>query len=510
MLCRVGFHEYHLAQVHRGAVHGHRQGPQLPDPTTGAALARVWHALPCRAGRALFPTWSSDARCRSDHVLCATALHNKQVRSAAVDHGADIGVFSQYPGEQEFLWNPLSLVEPNGRPFVEDTPEGIVTILPVRMNMNVKTMTVEELLRQKKTMHLSSFSFIINEMSRKLDEEALHSRILERMKRDREIEAGQRMAKLKEFKLKIVQQCKEVFDKQDKRGSECYVDPTIFRSLVMEMLDCNTFAMSKVCFYLEDPSARLLFLMQATLRSAHRRYVSYLEMHCNDSAEAAWTVCRVKGLLTAEWPREPTGSNDLEMVEDEPRIVSAASEDLSENELRLLVAARANVNAVDRGMGNTAIMRAAAVGNAETVRVLCELRGDPTKVRPRAIPCPARFELNVRVLQVWIRWWNECIAIVGAGADRRSHGNASRRVAWSRCLRARFARPRRASGFEDQLKQNAANRGRRERVLGSNCRAREDDELEGRDGCGGRLQDDSDEVRGQVQSQELRLGPRPL
>ena len=99
-----------------------------------------------------------------------------------MDHGADIGVFSQYPGEQEYLWNPLSLVEPNGRPFVEDTEEGIVTILPVRMNMNVKTMTVEELRRQKKTMHLSSFSFINNELSKTLNSPFLSSKIERKIK----------------------------------------------------------------------------------------------------------------------------------------------------------------------------------------------------------------------------------------------------------------------------------------------------------------------------------------
>jgi hypothetical protein len=33
-----------------------------------------------------------------------------RIRPAAVDHGADIGRFSQYPGEREYLWNPCRRV----------------------------------------------------------------------------------------------------------------------------------------------------------------------------------------------------------------------------------------------------------------------------------------------------------------------------------------------------------------------------------------------------------------
>ena len=339
------------------------------------------------------------------HFGLTPRARGRKVRAAAVDHGADIGVFSQYPGEKEYLWNPLSLVEPNGRPFVEDTPDGIVTILPVRVNMNVKTMTVEELRGQKKALHLSSFNFINDELSKRLDSEPVSSKVLEKMKRDRDIEPGQWGAKRREFALDIVQQCREVLDQHELLRPEDYVDPVIFRSLVKAMLDCNMFALSKVQAYIEDPSEKLRMLYKTPLRIAHRRYVSYLERCYTQKLgprsisagatpsppssaqleeEAAWTLCRVKGLLTRERPEDATGSNDLEMVENEPRIVAAASEDLSSDSLRLLVAARANVNAVD-GWGTTAIMRAASGGNDGAVRVLHELGGGPAKVRDDGI-----------------------------------------------------------------------------------------------------------------------------
>ena len=308
------------------------------------------------------------------------------MRSAAVDHGADIGQFSQYPGEREYLWNPLSLVEPNGQPFVEDTPDGIVTILPVRMNMNVKSMTVDELVGQKKAMHLSSFKFMINEVASKLEE--ISPEISERIKADRDIVEKDRAEKLRALKSGVVAQCSEAMERHAKRPDEDYLDHVTFRSLVMEMLDFNMFAHSKVRSYVEDPSSMLRLLHKSALRNAHRRYVSFLERSYaqkqgpEDVRRAAWELCRVKGLLTGDMPAKRTGWNALEVVADvgEPRIVAAASEDLSSKSLRLLVAARANVNAVDR-YGNTAIMRAAAMGNDGAIRTLQELGGDPNKVR---------------------------------------------------------------------------------------------------------------------------------
>jgi ankyrin repeat protein len=333
-----------------------------------------------------------------------------QVRSAAVDHGADIGAFSQYPGEHEYLWNPLSLVEPLGIPLVENTTAGLVTIIPVRMNMNVKSMTVDELEDQKKAMHLSSFKFLIKELEREF--KSWDDKILERMKTDCEVENAMRGEFLSKFQQETLRQCEQVYEYQQKKQNKDFINAEIFRSLVIGMLDCNMFARSKVLSYLKDPTSNLKDIRKSELRSAHRRYVSFLERSYHEKVSSvstgqqtegwaiiqkeAWQLCKVKGLLTSDMPDHdtenggssgrslPKGSNALEVVLDgqvtEPRIVSAAQEDLSSGSLRLLVAARANIDAVD-AQGNTAIMRASYVGNSSALNTLHQLGGELSKAR---------------------------------------------------------------------------------------------------------------------------------
>ena len=62
----------------------------------------------------------------------------------AVDRGADISLYSQYPGEQEYLWLPRCFLEPVGENdfLVEDF--GVVEVLTMRINANLKAVTIEE------------------------------------------------------------------------------------------------------------------------------------------------------------------------------------------------------------------------------------------------------------------------------------------------------------------------------------------------------------------------------
>ncbi len=85
-------------------------------------------------------------------------------RISAVDRGANISELSQYPGEKEYLFVPLSYIESNGPRFVEVATDGIVTMVPVRINANLKTLTTEELKNQKKSSHLTTFEQVIEEV----------------------------------------------------------------------------------------------------------------------------------------------------------------------------------------------------------------------------------------------------------------------------------------------------------------------------------------------------------
>ena len=59
------------------------------------------------------------------------------VATGAVDRGACIRDLSQYPGEVEYLWLPLSFLAPAGPAYYEATEDGLVLVVPLRVNANL-------------------------------------------------------------------------------------------------------------------------------------------------------------------------------------------------------------------------------------------------------------------------------------------------------------------------------------------------------------------------------------
>ena len=70
-----------------------------PDPSTGCRGFAEWGFMSTTSSKAIAAQYA----CRAAGGGAATVL---QMRPGAVDHGADIRRFSQYPGEREYLWNP--------------------------------------------------------------------------------------------------------------------------------------------------------------------------------------------------------------------------------------------------------------------------------------------------------------------------------------------------------------------------------------------------------------------
>ena len=78
-----------------------------------------------------------------------------EISAGRVDIGGSLGFLSQYPGEEEFLMPPLSCLEVVGRPRVEQTARGELIVFPLRVNVNLKSVTVEELMGRRKGLHLA-------------------------------------------------------------------------------------------------------------------------------------------------------------------------------------------------------------------------------------------------------------------------------------------------------------------------------------------------------------------
>jgi len=96
-----------------------------------------------------------------------------EIQPSCADRGASIKEFSQYPHEEETLFLPMSYVQKNGDQREEHTAEGILTIVPVRVNVNIKADQLEDLEGKKRSFHIKGFQFRIRELRSKLRQMAL-------------------------------------------------------------------------------------------------------------------------------------------------------------------------------------------------------------------------------------------------------------------------------------------------------------------------------------------------
>jgi hypothetical protein len=96
---------------------------------------------------------------------CAMVL---VISVGAVDRGACIRDFSQFPAEVEYLYLPVSFVAPSEPSHFEITDDGLVQMIPVLVNSNLKTLTTEQMLERKKQMHMSSFKYLLDDLRSKL------------------------------------------------------------------------------------------------------------------------------------------------------------------------------------------------------------------------------------------------------------------------------------------------------------------------------------------------------
>merc|ERR1719330_492541 len=73
------------------------------------------------------------------------------MEASEVDHGAVLQTFSQYPGEEETLWNACSYMEAlKGKEEWRLTKWGLVKLVYIKMNASGRALTVEELEMQRK------------------------------------------------------------------------------------------------------------------------------------------------------------------------------------------------------------------------------------------------------------------------------------------------------------------------------------------------------------------------
>ena len=180
---------------------------------------------------------------------------------------------------------------------MECTPDGPVRLVPVRINANLKTLTVEEIRAQKKTTHLAAFDFLVDELARDLADLAESPEAEERSAADPHAAAASR------FRLaeRIVEQCHEVVRRHAGLDAAEYLDDDAYRTLVAEALAAKEMGKDKFSLWLRGAEPAR-WLLDRGLRACQREWNELRErrlstLEGDGRAALALELCRSKGLV---------------------------------------------------------------------------------------------------------------------------------------------------------------------------------------------------------------------
>ena len=272
------------------------------------------------------------------------------IETSMTNNGAVIQVFSQYPKEAETLWNSCSYIEYKGEEELALSKEGgVVKLFHVLVSANSSAETVEDLLAKRK--------LTVTTMAANQRHAIKHS-----------IEA--RGTAGPEVQASILRQYDAMEAQLASRDTAWYNHDQQYRAAVGEALETMGF----VADMLEFNEVRLKGgVFSGSLRSARRFMINHLQVqrrkvdaNSPEAREAALALCGKYGIVTG-------GDGELERrneVGETPLIQAAADNNV--RGLRFLLAAGAEVHAVNTDRGRTALSLAAEMGSSECLDQLLE------------------------------------------------------------------------------------------------------------------------------------------
>jgi hypothetical protein len=159
--------------------------------------------------------------------------------------------------------------------MLKDGMQTTLTTVPVRLNVNLKAETLEQLENKKKTWHMTSFQYRIEELRSQLKDTTRERNAAARLLRDGHRETSISVDQLIENLVSKVQEVKIRHENIDPR---CYASESLYRSLVSESLDVCRYARSILELWLEDSSKRIEWCGGYPLLFGHRLLVSFLKL----------------------------------------------------------------------------------------------------------------------------------------------------------------------------------------------------------------------------------------
>eukprot|EP00802_Teleaulax_amphioxeia_P003760 Tamp_03763.p1 GENE.Tamp_03763~~Tamp_03763.p1 ORF type:complete len:1127 (-),score=261.01 Tamp_03763:195-3440(-) len=327
------------------------------------------------------------------------------MQCGAVDRAAPITMFSQFPAEEEWLWTPMCYVEPEPeeKQSMDMTKDGVVKVIPVRVNTNLKAKTVEEILGER--CHLLQTSLKYHQ--RHLDSElhlVLQGKTTASMVFVREGDIDRKKAKSKEGLVE--EAAKDILDrfvfetrvyrtedipkdiikkfttetetKRTKRDVGWFNDDNNYRAAIDEILELKLAAFLTFEDFVTSEQATSVVLKSELRKSAHK-YRTGLEKRMRNSKTSVERKRVAMHLLKAQgFGFAPDGA-PLRGIHPIHLCACAANGEVLEVEL-LVQAELFDVNAVN-AEGSSALMTAAEYGRDQCLELLIHHNADVDKFR---------------------------------------------------------------------------------------------------------------------------------
>ncbi len=300
------------------------------------------------------------------------------VEVSSVDRGADISEFSQYPGEKEFLWTPCSFVQRMGEGRLEVHPDGgLVTCMPVKMNLNLKTETVEQIQQKKKSLHILNAQHMVEEVRYELGAWAKSAEAAARLQRDPSCNIQGETFSAATLAAAVVKQCEDVVMQHMCSALDEYIDDRTFRAFVGEILDTKVWATEKKELWMRDASQYIFFVQKQSLRNSHRAWLRYLRRIISNTA--AGSSERASSSLKLLSSRTLVLHDVRECnVDGEGLMVQAGADGWPASDITAALAAGADIDATGND-GYNGVGKAAQYGHADSLAALLAAGGDVNK-----------------------------------------------------------------------------------------------------------------------------------
>jgi len=292
-----------------------------------------------------------------------------EISCGAVDRGASLNVLSQYPGEEEMLYPPLSYLELIKQPQIRVLEGKAVRVLPLKINSNMTCSTIEEILARRKQLFIALLENILDEIERDLTKIMESPALQERLARASFDKTWEGHVKLRQS---ISKECRAMHNVYKQKDVSWYNDDNNYNFALDQATMLKKMAMNKIEFWLKDTDGdnQSLPISKESLRDVYHSKMAHLyrRVWSNDEddqsrRQAAVAACKMHGVWT-----------EGEVEESVPPLIRAVLKGQLEM-LPLLAAAGCDVKATTHN-GMSALHAAVMMGFTRCILQLLEMGAD--------------------------------------------------------------------------------------------------------------------------------------